>query len=224
MAPLPPRSGRWLWLFLFAVAMAQLEAAVVVYLRELFYPDGFRFPLVIIEGRTAAVEIGREAATLVMLVAVARVAFEHRWRRFAAFLFVFGAWDIFYYLWLKVMLDWPASLLTDDILFLIPLPWTGPVLSAASIAAIMVVSAGVIESLLRRGLVPDVPRWGWVVVVASALSLLVIFMLDAPAIVRGEMPPPFRWWAFVLALLPSVLVAARAAWRARPDSGRGEET
>ena len=136
--------------------MAQLEAAVVVYLREIFYPDGFRFPLVIIEGPIALVEIGRETATLVMLAAVAGVAFDRPWRRFAAFLVVFGVWDIFYYVWLKVMIDWPPSLFTDDILFLIPLPWTGPVLSAAAIAAIMVVSGAVIEVLQRRRRVPDV--------------------------------------------------------------------
>ena len=83
-----------LWLLLFAVAMAHLEATVVVYLRELFYPDGFDFPLVIIEGRIAWFEIGREVSTIVMLVAVGKLAAPRDpWRQFAGFLIAFGVWD-----------------------------------------------------------------------------------------------------------------------------------
>ena len=46
----------------------------------------------------------------------------------------FGVWDICYYLFLKIMCDWPKSLFDWDILFLIPLPWWAPVIAPVSIA------------------------------------------------------------------------------------------
>ena len=75
------------------------------------------------------VEIAREAATIVMLLCVAFIAEKTRRGRFACFMLVFGVWDIAYYLWLWATLSWPPSLFTWDILFLIPLIWTGPVIA-----------------------------------------------------------------------------------------------
>ena len=95
----------------FAVAMAYLEAAVVVYLRKLYYPDGFSFPLKLIPESIIFIEIGREVATLVMLSSIAWIMAKWRWERFGWFLFVFGIWDIFYYFWLKVLVNWPSSIL-----------------------------------------------------------------------------------------------------------------
>lgn len=217
---LPATRHRLLWLGLFAFAMAQLEATVVVYLRELFYPEGFAFPLVIIEGRIAAIEIGREAATVLMLVAVAVLSSPDRWRRWAAFLFSFGLWDLFYYLWLYIMLGWPTHWLEWDVLFLIPLPWLGPWIAPALIAVVMVAAALGIEWLRDRGRAIQVRRPEWGVVVGSAVALLVIFMLDAGAVVSGEMPGPFPWPAYGLCLLAAVAATLRAARRsaAGPDA------
>src|SRR4030095_11740564 len=111
---------RLFWLAIFAVAMAYVEASVVVYLRELYYPGGFSFPIVIIPDRLALIEVGREAATIVMLSGVALLAGAGAWQRFLFFCVVFGVWDIFYYIWLLVFIGWPSSALTWDILFLIP--------------------------------------------------------------------------------------------------------
>ena len=111
------------WLALFAIAMAYFEAAVVVYLRELFYPDYFPFPLKFIPLNLLAIELFREAATLVMLTAVAVVVGKKFWERFGYMIILFGVWDIFYYVWLKVTIGWPVSLQDWDILFLIPIPW-----------------------------------------------------------------------------------------------------
>lgn len=112
----------------FAIAMGYLEATVVVYLRKLYYPEGFDFPLKPLPDLMAFTELGREAATLVMLVTVGMMLGRNKVERFAYFLYCFAVWDIVYYLGLKLVLDWPASLLTWDILFLIPIPWTGPVI------------------------------------------------------------------------------------------------
>src|SRR5262249_11432284 len=116
---------RLVWLVLYAVAMAYVEAAVVVYLRGIYYPQGFSFPIVIIPDSMAAIEVGREAATLIMLAGVSALAGADRWERFLFFSVAFGCWDIGYYLWLRLFIGWPLSLLTWDILFLIPVPWIG---------------------------------------------------------------------------------------------------
>lgn len=204
---------RLLWLTIFVIAMAQLEATVVVYLRELFYPEGFDFPLKIIRGRIAWIEVGREVSTVVMLVAIAKIAAPRdAWRQFAAFLWSFGLWDILYYVWLWAMLGWPESLLTWDVLFLIPLPWIGPCLAPMLIAAIMMASALVIESLRDRERTIRVNRLEWGLTIGGALALITIFVLDAPAVIEGSAPRPFPWVLF-LAVLAAPTGAAAAAWR-----------
>ena len=85
----------------------------------------------------APAEVVREAATLVMLLAVGGLA-GRSWRsRLGYALVAFGVWDIFYYVFLKIITGWPHSLLDWDILFLIPLPWWGPVMAPVSIALVM---------------------------------------------------------------------------------------
>ena len=208
---------RLFWLSLFTVAMAQLEATVVVYLRELYYPDGFRFPLVILSNRIAAIEIGREAATIVMLLGVAKLyAPKDAWRQFAAFLWAFGLWDILYYAWLWIFLRWPTSLLEWDVLFLIPAPWLGPVSAPILVSLVMMASALAIGSLRDAGLRPIVRRWEWGLVVLAGLGLIAVFVSDAEAVVHGRMPRPFAWPAFGLCLGLGMLCATRAYRRSRP--------
>lgn len=86
-----------IWISLFAIAMGFLETSVVVYLRELYYPRGFKFPLVIIPNKIAVVEFWREIATIVMLVGAGIIAGKTRLSRFAYFIIAFAIWDIFYY-------------------------------------------------------------------------------------------------------------------------------
>ena len=121
----------------FAFSMAYLEAAVVVYLRRLFGVVEPWRDAGIFDPSLAAVEIGREAATLAMLITLGWACGRNLQSRLGFALFAFGVWDIFYYVWLKVLLGWPASILTPDILFLIPLPWWGPVITPVLIALLM---------------------------------------------------------------------------------------
>jgi len=132
------------WLILFSIAMGFLEAAVVIYLRELYYPHGFSFPLTVMDERVALVELLREAATVIMLAGVGVLAGHSLNQRFAFFLSSFAIWDIFYYVFLKAMIGWPDSLLTWDILFLIPVPWIGPVLAPCIISITMLLLATVL--------------------------------------------------------------------------------
>ena len=85
-----------------------------------------------------------------MLAAVAWLGAEGPRSRFGAFLIVFGVWDIVYYVALYCMLRWPPSLLTMDVLFLIPPGpwWNQPVWLPVLISSLMI-AAGV--ALFRDG-------------------------------------------------------------------------
>jgi hypothetical protein len=122
---LPDLSRRLLITGIFALFMGFLEATVVVYLRELYYPGGFEFPLQTFDVKLFAIELVREFSTLVMLVTVGMLAGKTPLQKFGFFLYLFGVWDIFYYVALKLFLNWPASFLTWDLLFLIPVTWVG---------------------------------------------------------------------------------------------------
>ena len=138
-------AGRTLWaVCVFSIAMAALESAVVVYLRALYYPEGFTVAFKLIDESIVKVELLRELATLVMLGAIGYIAGNSFKDRFAWFLLSFGLWDIFYYVWLKVLIDWPTSILEWDILFLIPFTWLGPVLAPVICSVTMILLAFVV--------------------------------------------------------------------------------
>jgi hypothetical protein len=185
----------------YAVAMAYLETAIVVYLRRLYYPQGFDFPLVIIDTPTLLMELGRETATIVMLATVGIAAGRTKVGKCAYFLYLFGVWDIFYYVWLKVFLDWPASLFTWDVLFLIPVPWVGPVLAPVSVALTMIGMALVLFHLEQRGLVLPVGKTLWPAQLIASLIVIVSFTIDVVprlpdnGILLAQWTPiSYRWW------------------------------
>jgi hypothetical protein len=189
---------------MYAIAMAYLESAVVADLRALYYPDGFTFPLVPLPQHMAVIEIGREAATLVMLVAVAAICGTDRWQRFLAFCIAFGVWDLFYYVWLWVFVRWPPSLLTWDILFLIPVPWIGPVLAPVMISIALVASAGWLWHLQARGTRLHFSPVNWTLALTGGGLVLTAFMVDAEeAFTRGA-PSAFRWGLFSAGVLLSL--------------------
>src|SRR3989304_8047739 len=109
---------RRIWTAVFAVGMGWLEAAVVVYLRLLYSPEGFEYPLRTMPGDVLRLEALREAATIVMLIAVGWLAGRGKLERFGYFMMAFGIWDIVYYIGLRAAVGWPESLMTMDLLFL----------------------------------------------------------------------------------------------------------
>jgi len=188
--------NRLIWLGVYAAAMAFVESAVVVYLRWIYYPGGFRFPITIIPDRMTAIEVGREAATILMLIAVAALAGAGRWEKFLCFCIAFGVWDIFYYVWLRLLLGWPESLLTWDILFLMPVPWLGPVL-APVIVSIGLIAGPLWLLLLRaRGATLRFSSGLWAMAVIGGALVLLSFTLDYDVVLEGLQPRPFRWWLF----------------------------
>jgi hypothetical protein len=211
---------------IFAVAMAYLEAAVVVYLRRLFGVVEPWRDAGIFDRSLAAVEVGREAATLIMLLALGLAVGRNLQARLGFAVFAFGVWDIFYYVWLKVLLDWPASLLTPDILFLIPLPWWGPVIAPVLIALLMAGAGWAAVALddRRRSLRL---RWPDVLLsIAGNQLVLYAFMGDAIAALPATAetlarvrPEGFRWGIFgagYLLMTASVVrptAIAAGSWR-----------
>jgi len=227
---------RWkqtvLILLLFGVAFGYLEAAVVSYLRTIHAPTVQRFfpgrspddlfPLLTLEQtrqvapeqmRTLVIEIGREAATLIMLAAIALAVCRNAGQWAAAFAIAFGAWDILFYVFLKVLLGWPQSLATWDILFLIPVPWVGPVL-APVIVSISMIAAGVWH--LRQEALGEavvLRARNWIGITLGAVVIIVSFTLDYPHILLGGMPRPFPWSIFVAGEALGVLSYAAATTR-----------
>lgn len=133
-------------LFVFACAMAYLEVVIVVFM-ERMYPAPTNesiFPISMVHS-DHLIEFFREICTMAMLVCAAVLA-ERRsvLRTFAAFVFLFGVWDLWYYAFLKIILQWPTSWLSFDLLFFIPTPWVGPWSAAALIALLFGVWGGAI--------------------------------------------------------------------------------
>lgn len=209
-----PRA-RWLVVLAFAVAMAWMEAATVYYLRVLvdrvepYQPN----PLPM-AGVLGAVELVREAATLVMLLTVGTLAGRSWWPRLGYTAIAFGVWDIFYYVFLRIICGWPKSLLDWDVLFLLPLPWWGPVLAPVLIAVLMIVWGTVVTQLQERpsAVGPLLLPYGM-----GGLGIglaLYLFMADSlRALQQGldvtqVLPTSFNWAGFCVAL---ALMAAPTA-------------
>ena len=196
---------------MYAIAMALLEAAVVTYLRTLIGRiDPYQPSPLPVPASLMRIELAREAATLAMLGAVAWLAGRERRSRFGYFVLAFGVWDIGYYLFLAPMSGWPRSPLDWDVLFLIPLPWWGPVLAPVSIAALMIAGGTLLSQFRRDGRAPWPRRWPLAAGAAGVLLALYTFMADAlhapqwSAQALGRvLPAAFDWplFAFALALM-----------------------
>jgi len=189
---------RVMWLTIYAVAMAYVESAVVVYLRALYYPHGFDFPLAPMPAGMMAIEIGREAATFIMLLGVAALEGADRWEWFLAFCLSFGVWDLFYYAWLRIFVRWPPSLFTWDVLFLIPVPWTGPVLAPVLVSGALVAGSLLLLRLKAQGMRLGFSAPVWTMAVTGGFLVLGSFVIDFASVLRQMAPPPFHWGVFAI--------------------------
>ncbi len=198
-------------LFLFGIGFGYVEAAVVVYLRNIYEPirqkisarpSNELFPLITARQlqdagpentRRLATELGREAATILMLAAIGLAVADTFAHWAGAFLIAFGVWDISFYAFLKLLIGWPESLLTWDLLFLIPVPWVGPV-AAPIIVSLSMVVCGLI--VLHRPI--HLEAQDWIAIILGGLIIVLACCLDAPNTMRGGMPNPFHWGVFLI--------------------------
>lgn len=202
-----------LWLVLFSIAMGFLEAAVVVYLRMLYYPEGFHFPLRLMDAGVGLMEILREISTVIMLVGVGILAGRTFNQRLASFVAAFALWDLCYYLFLKLLLGWPESWFTWDILFLIPVPWAGPVLTPCVICLTMLLLATILYIRDAQDQANRISFKEWILLIAGCLIVVLSWTLDYFRFTSGGwmnipgktfdvftdyIPGGFNWWLFGL--------------------------
>jgi len=209
----------WVWVAIFSIAFAWVESAVVVYLRTIYFDGGFSFPLTInyengqhVFNPLVRIEFGREIATIIILSAVGIIAGKKPFHRFCFFMIAFGIWDIFYYIWLYIMVGWPESLMTWDLLFYVPLPWVGPVITPVLIAMAMVAAGSLVIYCAAKGY--EI-RWRWydmVVELGCAAIMIVAFCWDWKNILqipghmaRTGIPNPFAWWLYLPAYVFSII-------------------
>src|SRR5512133_898189 len=129
-------------LAIFGIAMAHFEGVVVVYLRKalgMLDSDSNKESLGKFPDRYLKIEMTREAATIIMLVVIAWLT-GYTWiEKGVVFLWTFAFWDLFYYLSLYILIKWPPSMTTIDILFLIPKPWIAPVWLPIGISSLTII-------------------------------------------------------------------------------------
>jgi hypothetical protein len=216
--------ARWLIVVAFAIGMAWVEAASVYYIRALVDRiEPYQADPLPIRGALGQVELVREAATLVMLLTLGMLAGRTWPRRLGYTAIAFGVWDIFYYVFLRTMSGWPRSLLDWDILFLLPLPWWGPVLAPVSIALLMIVWGTVSTQFTDPGPATSATRIVWGVTGLGMALALCVFMADSLRTVhqgldatRQVLPARFHWPVFCVALTLMTAPLAQIAWRGRP--------
>ncbi len=218
-----PARGRttWLLVVLFGIAMAWVESATVYYLRlQVDRLEPHQANPLPMRGVVGPVELVREAATLVMLLTIGMLAARTWQRRLGFTAIAFGVWDIFYYVFLKAFCDWPRSLFDWDILFLLPLPWWGPVLAPVCIALLMIVWGTLITQWIdwrpHRSIAPT----AWPLCSLGIVLALYAFMADALRVVREGydatrtvLPETFNWPLFLAALTLMAAPVAETAWR-----------
>ena len=200
----------------YAVAMGYLEAATVVYLRaalglssELVGPgeDAMTGATV---GAFLPAEVAREAATLVMIAAVGWLAGRRPLERLAWAAVVFGTWDIVYYAGLWTLIGWPPSLAAWDVLFLIPVPWVGPVLAPIGVSVALVGFGLAVAGRLRAGGRLHLGPLHMAAAVAGGLLVVASFLVDGARVLAGDLAPWSGWpiYAGGMTLAVAATVAA----------------
>jgi len=140
-----------MFLAIFGIAMAHLEGVVVVYLRKalgMLDSESNKESIEKFPKRYLNIEMTREAATIIMLFIIAYLTGTTWIEKGVFFLWTFAFWDLFYYVSLFILIKWPPSLKTIDVLFLIPKPWIAPVWFPIGVSGLTIL---IIASLVLFG-------------------------------------------------------------------------
>jgi hypothetical protein len=124
------------------------------------------------------------------------------------------------------VLDW-------NLLFLIPLPWWGPVLAPCCIATLMIMGGTLVTQFIRdaKRLWPG--GWAWMISFCGAAVALYVFMTDTlhavsqgVVAVRNVLPASFNWSLFMGALVlmaMPVLQVMRKVWQLKAVASQTAE-
>ena len=173
-----------------------VEAAVVIYLRQLLHVEGSNITLSGIPRGIFTVEIVREFTTLVMLISVGVLAGSRPMGRFGSFIIAFGVWDIFYYVFLSIFHGWPRSFLDWDLLFLIPVPWMAPVLAPVLVSCGLIFSGYwlLIREQQKKRIVVSLSDW----IIEAVATVLILYSFTNNNSVST--PEVFSWIIFLAGL------------------------
>lgn len=208
---------------LYGVAMAYLEAAVVVYLqRALKIEPGVIFPLRsrATFGNLGGIEVGREAATLIMLGAIGWLVGKSGLERLAWTSIAFGIWDLGYYGFLWIFIGWPTKLTTFDLLFLLPVPWVSPVWAPMAVSVALIGCGLIVARRLRRGDVVHVRTRNLALAIVGGLVVILSFTIDARHILDGGIPTTYAWPVFLIGMAVALYGVAPLLRKKTPLSRR----
>jgi len=205
---------------IFAIAMAYLESAVVVYLRAMYGIKDLLRDTPLLTDPYTVIEVGREAATLVMLIIIGIISGNTWQKRIAYSIYAFAIWDIFYYIWLFLFIQWPKSLFEWDILFLIPLPWWGPVITPIIISFLLIL----ISYLVIIDTKFKITSFDWIIFSSAIIMILFTFMEDSiKTILSGGKninevrPTDFNWILFLIAYISMIITSIKVFYAGRND-------
>lgn len=188
---------------IFAFAMAYFESAAVVYLQRALGMTPQRiFPLRDQNslGGLGGVEIGREVATLMMLATVGWITGKRGLERLAWTAVAFGIWDIGYYFWLWVFIGWPTSLNTFDLLFLLPVPWVGPVWAPMVVSLALITFGLIVAKRMRSNEIAIAKPKDLALLIGGGLVVILSFTIDAADTLHGAIPTTFAWPIFLVGI------------------------
>jgi len=205
------KNKTFLWSTIFAISMGFFESAAVIYLRKIAYPGGFSFPAQPLSSDLSITEILRELISLIMLFSVSSILGKRRIERFGWFIFNFAIWDIFFYLFLFLLIGWPDSLFTMDLLFLIPVIWTGPVIAPVLLSVLMIFLGLLIINFSKRIRYLGFRTKEFMFLTVGSLICIGTFMLEYLLHSQGKtgstqfQPNDFNWISFGIGFL-SILI------------------
>jgi len=129
-------------LAVFGIAMAHLEGVVVVYLRKalgILDTESNNEAVKTFPKRYLQIEMTREAATIIMLLVIAYLVGTSWVERGIFFLWTFAFWDLFYYVSLYILIKWPPTFRTTDVLFPYPGSWISPVWFPIAVSSVTII-------------------------------------------------------------------------------------
>lgn len=147
-----------------------------------------------------------------MLAAVAWLVANALKERLAYFFFAVGVGDIFYYFWLKLFLNWPPSLLTFDILFLIPVPWVSPVLASLLASLLFILTGASLIILEELGKSWQFNHLDIFLLLLAAVITVLSFTINFKTLIASA-NPSFNWELFLAGYALGLFAFSRAFFK-----------